>query len=161
MMSVTAQTRNANNQAAKVTSPGGVLRSPADRFWRSENGNVAMLVAFASVPLCGAMGLALDYSRVSLGRAELQAAVDSAGLAVARMPKETSVATLQTKAQEWVASTIHDKGLGKVTVTVTREETTLNVRAETTVSTTLFGVIQQKPTAIAASRVILSSLSDL
>src|SRR5919112_5231517 len=125
------------------------------RFRGNERGNVAMIVGFATIPLAGMMGLALDYSRVSLGRAELQAAVDSAGLAIAQMPKGTPLSTLQQRAQEWVEASLAPKALGQVTVTVTQEGTALNVKADTSVPTTLFSVIQQQPTALSASNQVI------
>lgn len=48
---------------------------------RREEGNVAVVVAVALVPLMGATGLALDYNRTSHDRAGLQSAADSAALA--------------------------------------------------------------------------------
>ena len=126
-------------------------RSFLATLWRDEKGAVAVLVGVALVPLAAMMGLALDYSRVSLGRAELQAAVDSAGLAVAQMPRDTPITTIQQKAQEWVEASLVSKGLGQVTVVAKKIDTNLIFEASTTVKTTLFGVLQKAPTPLVAS----------
>ena len=60
-----------------------VMTTPA-RFARDDRGNVMVLFAFSIVALLAAIGLAVDGSRGFTVRAELRAALDAAGLAVAR-----------------------------------------------------------------------------
>jgi Flp pilus assembly protein TadG len=50
-------------------------------FGRDRRGNVAMIVAFAIIPLVGALGLATDTSRGYLLKARLSQALDAAALA--------------------------------------------------------------------------------
>jgi Flp pilus assembly protein TadG len=52
------------------------------RFERDRRGNVAMMFAFALVPIFGMIGLVIDYGRAGEARAELDAAADSAVLAI-------------------------------------------------------------------------------
>lgn len=60
----------------------------AKSLFRDRSGNVAMLFGLAMVPVLGGIGAALDYSRASATRSDLQSAVDSASLAGARqLPK--------------------------------------------------------------------------
>jgi hypothetical protein len=58
---------------------------------RDARGSVAIAFAFAIIPIAGAAGVAIDYSRASHVRAELQATVDAAALAGG---KETSHAAI-------------------------------------------------------------------
>src|SRR3954453_9200992 len=54
------------------------------RFFRDRKGGVAPLLALSIVPLIGAVGASIDYSRASATRAGLQASLDSALLYVAK-----------------------------------------------------------------------------
>ena len=51
------------------------------RLARSQNGNVTMIFTLATIPVVGAMGVAIDYARISKETTSLAAAVDSALLA--------------------------------------------------------------------------------
>jgi Flp pilus assembly protein TadG len=50
-----------------------------DRFIVSGNGNVAVIFGVAAIPLFGALGVALDYSRLATSRSTLQSAMDTSG----------------------------------------------------------------------------------
>jgi Flp pilus assembly protein TadG len=54
------------------------------RFFRDRKGGVAPLLALSMVPLVGAVGASVDFSRANATRAGLQAALDSALLYVAK-----------------------------------------------------------------------------
>lgn len=58
------------------------LKKWTKRFQRNERGNVGMLFAVSLVPMIGAAGVAIDYSRASNGQSVLQANADAAVLAV-------------------------------------------------------------------------------
>jgi Flp pilus assembly protein TadG len=130
-------------------------------FARGESGAVAIIFGVALVPLAAMMGLALDYSRVSLGRAELQAAVDSAGLAAAQLPRDTPIATIQQKAQEWVESNIAGKNLGDVKVTAVKNGTNITFRAEGAVGMTLFSLLRKEAVPLAASNEVTWDLGKV
>jgi len=49
-------------------------------------GNVAIIFAFAAFPLLGFVGVAIDYSRANAMKVKLQAAMDAAGLMLAKDP---------------------------------------------------------------------------
>ena len=50
-------------------------------FLASKNGNVAVIFGVAAVPLFGALGAALDFSRVTKSQSTLQSAMDASVLA--------------------------------------------------------------------------------
>ena len=52
-------------------------------FARCERGNFGIIFALAAVPVLGVAGMALDYSRISSTRENLQASVDAAITAAA------------------------------------------------------------------------------
>src|SRR5262245_23100159 len=66
-----------------VRSLGRTLR----RFAHARGGNVAIIFALATLPLFGAMGVAVDYSRAASARDTLQSVLDSAVLAGAARPE--------------------------------------------------------------------------
>ena len=58
-----------------------------ERFARGERGNVAIMFALAVIPVVGAVGAAIDYSRVSEIRSKIANAADAGVLAVGSMPR--------------------------------------------------------------------------
>ena len=44
------------------------------RFAKADQGNIAVMLAFAALPILAAVGAAIDYSRVNNARTSLQAA---------------------------------------------------------------------------------------
>jgi Flp pilus assembly protein TadG len=57
-------------------------------FFKQQNGNVALLFALTLSPMLGAAGIALDYSRSSNLKTELQSEIDLAALSIARFGVE-------------------------------------------------------------------------
>lgn len=117
---------------------------------RDEKGSVAQIFAVSLIPLAGFSGLALDYARLTLAQAELQTAIDSAGLAVAHLPRSASVATVEQKAQEWVNVRLAGKGFGPITITAQRETNGISFAASTTMGLTLFKVLREEPVDLTA-----------
>ena len=65
------------------------------RLQRAGESHVAIVFAVVSIALVGAIGLAIDYSRLTLARTELQNRLDAALLAGASVPT-APVATAET-----------------------------------------------------------------
>ncbi|MEA2933716.1 MAG: hypothetical protein QOD74_362, partial [Variibacter sp.] len=65
---------------------------------RDERGSVLPIFALAILPIFGFMGAAIDFSRASSARAEMQAALDATALMVSRDPVALSNGTYQAKA---------------------------------------------------------------
>jgi hypothetical protein len=61
------------------------LLSNCRRFLSDRKGNIAILFAFAVVPMFGIMGAALDYSMANMQRTALQAAADNTVLMLSKM----------------------------------------------------------------------------
>lgn len=64
---------------------GGRPTGTPVRAWRKRRGGLAVIGAFALVPMIIGAGLAVDYVRLSAVRSELQRSVDAAALAGARV----------------------------------------------------------------------------
>jgi len=61
------------------------LLSNCRRFLADRRGNIAVLFAFAAIPMFGIMGAALDYSMANMQRTALQAAADNTVLMLSKM----------------------------------------------------------------------------
>lgn len=108
------------------------------RFARDRRGNFAMLMAIGSVPLLLAGGLAIDYSALSKFRVELQQAMDSAALAVAREGKRLS----QDAALDLAMSFLDGNFPGAVSkVSLVREGTGVTVEGTTMVPLAFSGLL--------------------
>jgi Flp pilus assembly protein TadG len=68
------------------------------RFMKDCRGSIAPLTALLALPLLGAVGVAVDYSRVSATRTALQAAVDSTALMLSKTAAKQTPGDLQTSA---------------------------------------------------------------
>src|SRR5215212_2238476 len=99
------------------------VSSSAKRLYRDDSGGAGIVFAVALVPLLGFAGFALDYARISLARADLQAAVDAAGLAIALLPRTTPIKDVQQRALDRVNASLAGKGLGQITMEATRTGT--------------------------------------
>jgi Flp pilus assembly protein TadG len=71
----------------------GRVRNLIAEFFRAKAGNVAVIFAVAVVPIIGAIGTAVDYSRASDVKSHLQAAIDAAVLAGSTQPLAQQVST--------------------------------------------------------------------
>lgn len=77
------------------------------RFAQNDKGNVAMMFGLAMVPMVGMVGAAVDYSRASSVRTQLQVALDSAALMLSKEAANLSSAQLNTKALQYVTAQLN------------------------------------------------------
>src|SRR5436305_13143219 len=117
----------------------GAITDQVSRFGRDKRGNVAAILALASLPLLAAVGVAIDYSLAVRMKTKLQSAADTASLAAisvnsagyfaaAAMTTSGSVAAGVTEANKIFngeASTFSGYSNLSVTSTVTKTGSTL------------------------------------
>ena len=60
------------------------IREAASRFAGANQGNIAVIFAFACLPLISFVGAAIDYSRVNSARSSMQSALDSTALMLSK-----------------------------------------------------------------------------
>ncbi len=70
-------------------------------FGRARDGNVAVTFAFATLPLIGLAGAAIDFSHASAVKAAMQAALDSTALMMSKSAATMTKDELQTAAQKY------------------------------------------------------------
>lgn len=108
---------------------------------RDRRGSVALTFSLVAVPLILAVGVGIDVSRMVSARNNLQDALDSAALALGRMPGNTSNAVLTAQAQSWVNANLVDKNLPVVTVAVATTTSTVDLSATTSIPATMVGLV--------------------
>ena len=86
------------------------------RFWKSQQGNVAPMLGLAIIPLLGAVGAAVDYTRASAARTQFQAALDSTALMLSKTAALQTAAQLQTAATTDVNAVLTANNVQNVTV---------------------------------------------
>src|SRR5690349_11679140 len=64
----------------QMTRYAGRLRQGIEKFQAAQGGNVVILFALALVPIFGAVGAALDYTRANSVRTAMRSALDAASL---------------------------------------------------------------------------------
>jgi Flp pilus assembly protein TadG len=98
------------------------------RFWSNREGNFAMMFCLAFVPIIGAMGVAVDYSLANSQRTDIQKALDTTALALAKiMPADQ--ATLDDVGNKYFAANMGPHTLSELHLTITPDVGTVHVRA--------------------------------
>lgn len=77
------------------------------RFWQDRRGNFALAAALAMVPLVGAVGVAIDFSRASNARSFAQAQADAAALSGAQVGPDGNVQPHLNRLRETLQSRYH------------------------------------------------------
>jgi Flp pilus assembly protein TadG len=93
----------------------------ANRFAKSNEGNIAVIFAIAILPVLGFVGAAIDYSRASKVRTSMQAAMDSAALMLSSDLTRGLITPSQvdTKAQAYFAALFTSKAAKSVSISAT------------------------------------------
>jgi len=121
------------------------LRDLFNEFCRARDGNLAVIFAFSAIPVIGAIGAAVDFSKASDVRSQMQNALDAAVLAGVTQASANQIAT---------AGNVFDGDFsGKYATTATRSFTqnadgSLSGTASTSVSMAFLSVLQVPPLAM-------------
>ena len=97
------------------------LRRCAADFVESRRGNIAVIFAIALIPVLVFVGMAVDYSRASLARTAMQAALDSTALMLSRDLASGTITPSQVsaKAQAYFAAVYINPDAQSVAINVT------------------------------------------
>lgn len=111
-------------------------------FLRNDRGVVALLFGLLLIPALGAAGAALDYSRASNAKTQLQAALDATALAVARAARDMDDEQLYAFAQNYLAANHSTSVNAQYQLTsVDRQDDAVIMTASGVVPTTVFAVL--------------------
>src|SRR4051812_41289348 len=87
------------------------------RFLTDRKGGIAPILALGLVPLVGAVGAAVDYSRANAVRTSMQAALDSTALMLSKDAKNLSSDQLKTKATAYFTALFNRSEATNVAIT--------------------------------------------
>ena len=93
------------------------LRRACRAFSRARAGNVAITFAFASLPVIGLVGAAVDYSRANAVKAAMQTALDSTALMLSKEAMTDSSDQLQANAAKYFKALFTPTGVANINVT--------------------------------------------
>ncbi len=109
---------------------GTFLRHKAGQFVHNRDGNVAMLFGLSLLPIMAVSGAAIDYSRASDARAQLQNAIDSTVLAVAKISPTLTDTQLRTEAEKHFRAVLRQRhDLAMLPINVSRTDKAVVVAA--------------------------------
>jgi Flp pilus assembly protein TadG len=129
------------------------------RFFADRKGGVAPLLALGIIPLVGAVGASIDYSRASSARSAMQAAGDAAALMLAKSASGLNASQLQSNATSYFMANFsnHPEAQG-VAVTATygtgQSGFTVTIGATATVQTSFLGILGMSQIPISTSGVV-------
>lgn len=117
----------------------------AFRNFRSAcQGNVAVTFAFATVPVIGLVGAAIDYSHANAAKADMQAALDSTVMMLSKNAASLTGSQLQQSAQSYFTALFNRPEAKQISVGTTYTATggsSLLVSASASVPTAVMGII--------------------
>ena len=116
------------------------MRKLMAEFRGDQRGNVAVVFGLAAIPILGLAGVALDYTRASHFRSELQSAVDASALAGA-----IQISGISTTVDAYMEASLPG-GLtpNGVTYTLDLQPDTVTVSAKATVPTTIAAIFRDE-----------------
>jgi Flp pilus assembly protein TadG len=124
------------------------------RFWNNRRGGVAPMVALTIVPLIGAVGAAVDYTRANAARTALQASLDSTALLLSKTAANQTPADLEASATNAFNAMFHRPDVQNVEVTAHYSSTDgskVTLTGSATVPTDFLNVLGFSSINIAAS----------
>ena len=123
-------------------------------FARARDGNIAVTFALVLIPVGGAAGAAVDYSRANSVKADLQAALDSTALMLSKEAASDTNTELQTNALAYFTATFNRPGTSNVSVSATYTATsgsTVVVNGSVSVPTTFMGIFGADKITVSSS----------
>jgi hypothetical protein len=129
-----------------ATRLAGAVRKArlSECFERDTSGNVAVFFALALIPVMGAVGAAVDYSRANSAKVSLQAALDSAALILAKEVATVSSTQINEKATAYVKANFQRSDAQDLNVAATYTSSgtpSLTLKGSVFVKTTFMGIM--------------------
>jgi Flp pilus assembly protein TadG len=139
---------------------------PLARFFKDRRAGVAPLLALGIVPLVGAVGAAVDYSRANSVRAAMQNALDATALMLSKDAQSLSGAQLTQKANVYFTSMFDRPEAGNVQVSQQfsspqQGSFSLTVSGSATVATMFWRLIGQPNIDVTASGEVVWGIKKL
>jgi Flp pilus assembly protein TadG len=120
------------------------LRSKLRAFAAESRGNVVVTFAFASLPVVGFVGAAVDYTNANQARTAMQMALDSTALMLSKEASAVTSAQMNTKAKAYFDALYTRKDVTGITVTpsyTTTSGSQVKVDGSGVVKTSFMGIM--------------------
>lgn len=128
------------------------------KFHKSDRGNVAVIFAIALVPVFAMLGASVEYSRASKTKLEVNAALDAATLAAARVQSSDR----QTTGANFIASNIQNSDLTISSATfVTNSDGSVTGTVRGSLQTYVTPIFNVSSVNIAATTTVANGLAEL
>lgn len=132
--------REAQTEHAPLFS--GAARKTLHRFGDDRRGAIAMVFGFAFVPIIAFVGFSVDYATALNAKTRLQAVVDIAAQAGARLPATANANRMEAAQKAFDANFIRKKFANAVSnPNIEASNSGVTVSATTTVDTAILGII--------------------
>jgi len=136
------------------------------RYRRDQDGNMAMILAIALIPICMVIGLSFDMQRARQAKNSLQVAVDAASLAAARQMQKNiyAVDTVKSVALDYFHADLassHSVTCPDPTITIDTEEYLVLIDAKCTMPTTFAGFMGQENWELGAAASAKSTVTRI
>jgi len=136
------------------------------RFWKDRKGGAAPMLALGIIPLIGAVGAAVDYSRANSVRTAMQGALDATGLMLSRDAQTLSTAELNAKATSYFNAMFNRPEASNVQITPQfstpqQGSFTLTISASATINTVFWRLIGQQQVNLTASGEVVWGMKKL
>lgn len=130
------------------------------RFWSDRKGNVAVLFAFAVVPIVGGVGAAVDYSMASSYRADMQQALDSTALALSKI-LPVDEATMNQVGMEYFQASLGNHTLTNLNLAIIPEQGKVKLNATGTYTPTIANIFGATSFEVGASAEAIWSMGKV
>jgi Flp pilus assembly protein TadG len=128
------------------------LRNKTAQFVQNRDGNVALLFGLALLPIMATTGAAIDYSRASDARTQLQSALDSTALAVAKTSPLLTDAQLRTEAETHFRAVLQQRNdLALLPINISRTNKAVVVTAAGALPTSFMKLFGFNSTTVAST----------
>jgi Flp pilus assembly protein TadG len=139
---------------------------PFASFLKDRKGGVAPMLALGLIPLIGAIGAAVDYSRANSVRTAMQGALDATALMLYRDAQAASADQLSTKATSYFNALFHRPEASNVQITPQFQPAaqggfTLTVTGNATINTVFWRLIGQQQVNLSASGEVVWGVKKL
>ncbi|MGH6770303.1 MAG: vWA domain-containing protein [Xanthobacteraceae bacterium] len=136
------------------------------RFLKDRKAGVAPMLALGFIPLIGAIGAAVDYSRANLVRSAMQSALDSTALMLSKDAQGLSAGQLSDKANAYFTAMFNRPEASNVQIsqqfnTPQQGSFSLTVSGSATVNTVFWRLMGQSDVTIAATGEVIWGIKKL
>jgi Flp pilus assembly protein TadG len=136
------------------------------RFFKDRKAGVAPMLALGIIPLIGAVGAAVDYSRANLVRSAMQSALDSTALMLSKDAQSMSTEQLSSKATAYFTAMFNRPEASNVQISQQFNSPqqgtfSLTVSGSATVSTVFWRLMGQSDVTISATGEVVWGIKKL